>query len=803
MKPLRHVFPLITIVLSILLFVATTGCDLIFPFEAQVDPDSGKQYSCGIDILNCKKTLNPPQITVDTPPQQDDCFAPKDNFQVNEKAYCDKSWRIESIGYPKLKGAWRVITRLKDNNDTVAEYLRFHWKQDIAGLFIAYDSRASKKPNWLHPPAYKRVEDANGKPFYITIAVPNQSKKVDLEIFENRNLPKKNMPISLPGNFSGGPSGWPASFDTADAVTYMVVIKPKTTIDCSNPAVYQSLNPVEHIGCFASEEEASEAAKQICEEEIAKQMLTEHTCGPPKCGETQVCAKQSTVSIHTGFTMRPWTFLRHSEIEFKPASYKSQATITVWRKKYQKNTTGHLHFEYVLDGIDRMTGMNINSMVLKVDPFDTDGGKFSDIVVSLLGPVKATCVDPLLPPPATPCNTYRIAKKTLIAEESATVDSEKVIFISQNAYPVDIKIDHATRTFKITGGISTRTTINNKDANITTDIDLTGHFLNFAPKASAVESTKHVECTYGRDFVAGNKSKIMLTGSGSFEVYNDPIPNSAYTWYDDFGLATEKKLGSGKLLTVVPHTLSWGVHPITLALRDSSGVVSTYTFDLDVQDHLTPDLYVPPDRFVLASHSGPVKVSLGQVWAKDLCSREVEITNDAPANGMFPTGVTTVTWKADDGRGNLTEDIQHVYVFLPLDSYDPVTMIGRLVIMANTLNQAIPKALATVEACTLREPCGADFSNLLEVIDQTTAHLRKVQLPKESERTRNGIIDSFSLARAGLVKSQRLVEEYKRLEKSWDELQNAARKSMGSSVRSMNEATGLLERLKQQVEKKR
>lgn len=791
------------LLMAVLLIVAVTGCHLLFPYETRPGPDSGKQYSCGIDILNCKKTLNSPQIAVDTPAQQENCFAASADVLVNEKAYCDKSWQIESIGYPQLKGAWRVLTRLKDNNDTATEYVRIRWQQDIEGVYVAYDSRAGTKPNWLQPPAYRRVEDASGKPLYITIAVPNKSQKVDLEIFENRNLPKNNTPLSLPGNFSGGPSGWPAGFDTADAVTYMVVIKPKATLDCSNPTVYMTLNPVEHIGCYVSQTEASDAAKRKCQAEIDKQTLTEFTCGDPKCSETQACADKDVVSTQTGLTVQPWTFLRHSEIEFNPAAYKSQATITVWGNKYQKNATGNLHFEYALDALGRMTKMKMNSMVLKVDPFDTDAGTFSDIVVSLLGPVKADCVGPLPPPWATPCDIYRIDNNALVAEESATIGSEKAIFVSQNAYPVDIMIDHATRTFHITGGISTWTTINNKDANIATDIDLTGHFLNFAPKASAVESTKHAECTYGRDNVASNKSHLLLDGTGSFEVYNDPIPNSAYTWYDDFGLATEKILGSGKKLTVPPHTLSWGVHTITLALRDSSGVVSTDTFDLEVRDSLAPDLYVPSDRFVLPSHPGSVKVSLGQARAKDLCSSEVEISNDAPANQLFPSGVTAVTWKADDGRGNLTEDIQHVYVFLPLDSVDAVTGIGRLVVMANALKQGTPKALAAVEACTSREPCGADLGNLLEAIDQTTAHLHRVRLPEESEQARAGVMESLGLAKAALEESQRLVEESNRLEKSRGELRNAARKSMGSSVRSVDKAAGLLESLKRQVEKKR
>ena len=788
---------------AVLIIVSVTGCHLIFPYETRPGPDSGTQYSCSVAILDCKKTLNPPQIVVDKPVPQDVCFTAQANLLVNEKAYCDKSWRIESIGYGQLKGAWRVITSLNDHGDTATEYLRIRWQQDIEGLYVAYDSRAGTKPSWLQPPAYRRVEDASGNPLYITIAVPNKSQKVDLEIFENRNLPKKNVPLSLPGNFSGSPSGWPTGFDTADAVTYMVVIKPKVALDCSNPTVYMTLNPVEHIGCYATQQEASNAAKQRCQAEIAKQTLTEHSCGDPTCGETQACADKNTTSKQTGLTVQPWTFLRHSEIEFKPAAHKSQATVTIWGNTYQKNAAGNLHFEYILDGLGRMTKMTMNSMVLKIDPFDTDAGTFSNIVVSLLGPVKAACADPFPPPWATPCDTYRIDKNALIAEESATVGSQKTIFVSQNAYPVDIKIDHTTRTFEITGSISTQTTINDKDATISTNIDLTGHFLNFAPKANSVESTKHVECAYGRDYIAGNKSPILLDGAGSFEVYNDPIPNSAYTWYEDFGLVTEKVLGSGKKVTLPSHTLSWGVHSITLALRDSSGVVSTDTFDLEVRDSLAPDLHVPSDRFVLPPHPGSVKVSLGQAWATDLCSSEVEILNDALANGLFPSGVTAVTWRADDGRGNVTEDIQHVYVFLPLDSDDAVTVIGRLVAMANAIKQATPKALSAVEACTSREPCGADLGNLLEAIDQTAAHLRRIRVPEDSEQVRAGVLESLRLARAALEESRRLVEESNRLEKRRGELRSAALESMGSSRRSVDEAAELLERLRRQVARKR
>jgi hypothetical protein len=118
---------------AILIVVSVTGCHLIFPYETRPGPDSGTQYSCSVAILDCKKTLNPPQIVVDKPVHRTSVSPPR-RISQNEKAYCDKSWRIESIGYGQLKGAWRVITSLKDNNDTTTEYLRIRWQQDIERL---------------------------------------------------------------------------------------------------------------------------------------------------------------------------------------------------------------------------------------------------------------------------------------------------------------------------------------------------------------------------------------------------------------------------------------------------------------------------------------------------------------------------------------------------------------------------------------------------------------------------------------------------------------------------------------------
>lgn len=119
-------------------------------------------------------------------------------------------------------------------------------------------------------------------------------------------------------------------------------------------------------------------------------------------------------------------------------------------------------------------------------------------------------------------------------------------------------------------------------------------------------------------------------------------------------------------MTIPPQQFAFGVHSITLVVQDKDGLVASNTFDLEVGDTTAPSLSIPPDVTTpfYPPGTGSVYVPIGEASASDGCSVKADtlVSNDAPANLLFPPGVTTVTWTADDGRGNLTSAKQKVTV---------------------------------------------------------------------------------------------------------------------------------------------
>jgi hypothetical protein len=357
-------------------------------------------------------------------------------------------------------------------------------------------------------------------------------------------------------------------------------------------------------------------------------------------------------------------------VEFNPSKFKSEAELKVKGHLYNKNVSGELHFEYLLDKSGNfLQEMKINSMLLKLDPLKTGIGTFTDIVISLLAPVTATCriKQGKYPPWATPCDWYDIPKEEFLTSISAREGGGALIYVARNQLPLVIGIQHKSRHFEIKGGpLSTQVGYNGKSTRLDVEIDLSGHFLNFAPTAvGGKESTRLVECSSGRNRISSNQDPAVLDAGGSFEVYNDPIPSNAYKWYEDYGLVTRKYWGSGNRVTIGAHEISYGVHHMTLLVRDDFGVADTDSFELEIQDTKPPQLTVPPDISYLIQppQKPPVKINLGQAWATDLCADETSITNDAPKDMLFPVGVTTVTWEADDGRGNVVTKPQRVNVY--------------------------------------------------------------------------------------------------------------------------------------------
>jgi hypothetical protein len=803
------------------------GCDLIFPYK----PGGSKKWVCSAKLEKCSLTHKDITNTISTDIAHGSCYRDgagnidfdfwdendpdsQPGLSPNDRVYCDQKWVVKKVGYPDIRGAHWIVTRFKDRrlNDPSAETnhfmtLAFQDPNLIEAVYLAYDSTATQYPDWLNSPDYEKVDGS------ITMARPGKgSSEVELKLWQKKDISKP-----IPSNSYGFPA-----FPNNDPTMYMVIIKPKVEANCPATATAQADKELWYVGCGDTEADARTAAESRC----AAAKTEYQSCAEAVCDPEEECPDQDIVEKTFGLKKNAWSFLRSSEIEFDPQNYPSQAVLTIDNKSYPPvDVSGTLHFEYLLDDFNGLSQMQINSMVLHLAPFITDAGRVSDTVITLLAPVKAECAA-LFPPWAKPCDDYILAQDSVFVSEFARIGGKKLLTVTQNRYPMTVTIDHASRGFKLTtqsagqpggGTFGTNIYANGDKIPVDIDVDVFGHFRNFAPTAVAAESSRSVECAIGVSPKAenapvtpkpfsSNAAPVMLNSAGSFEVYNDPIPNDAYNWYEDYGLVTERFLRQGAQEVIGPHQLSYGVHSITLVIRDGHGVASQDTFELDVQDTLPPSLSLPGDVFVLPRQPGPVKVSIGQATATDICSAaaDIAITNDAPQNGIFPSGVVTpVTWAADDSRGHVSTGVQKVFVFKPprtsaVGGAELQPFMLQLEEALAFFEEAAAKSEARIAACGDEAACEADSQNLLQGINAVADMLGKLSLPEGAQKLQSDVVAQLQQVEKRLRTSNALIDRSNSAGKEVRRLRGEALKSLQGRTKFMQEARRQLQRLKSQ-----
>jgi hypothetical protein len=178
-------------------------------------------------------------------------------------------------------------------------------------------------------------------------------------------------------------------------------------------------------------------------------------------------------------------------------------------------------------------------------------------------------------------------------------------------------------------------------------LDLSG-----SPVAAASASAPIAEC----DGPGGGT--VTLDGSGSSDP--DSTPGTAddiasYEWYEDFGLASERLLGTGAVLVA---TLPLGQHSLALKVIDREGGTDTAVLEVAVVDTRPPALDCPASLpAVECTGAGGAYVGL-TATAHDWCGGAVTLSNDhAPAgggdaSGPYLLGTTSVQFTARDARGN-------------------------------------------------------------------------------------------------------------------------------------------------------
>ena len=192
-----------------------------------------------------------------------------------------------------------------------------------------------------------------------------------------------------------------------------------------------------------------------------------------------------------------------------------------------------------------------------------------------------------------------------------------------------------------------------------------------SPPTAVTVGSMTSECTgpYG--------AAVLLDGRGSTDPESSPGTQddiATYDWYEDFGTATERLLGSGATLEV---TLGLGTHHLTLKVTDRSEESDMAALEVLVGDSTAPALSCPAagSPSLTAECTGVAGAAvMVQVTATDACGGSITISNDrtaggADASGTYPLGATQVGFTARDEAGNLSACVVPVAV---VDTQAPV-----------------------------------------------------------------------------------------------------------------------------------
>ncbi len=146
---------------------------------------------------------------------------------------------------------------------------------------------------------------------------------------------------------------------------------------------------------------------------------------------------------------------------------------------------------------------------------------------------------------------------------------------------------------------------------------------------------------------------ITLDGSASFDPDGGSITD--YDWEGPF---------TGSPVTGVMPSVQFpgptGAKQVALTVKDEEDDITMCAAAVDVQDTLDPTIVAPDDVTAECAAPGGTAVTLGTPTTSDACDASVDVSDDAP--GLFPLGVTVVTWTATDDDDNSAMDTQQVTI---------------------------------------------------------------------------------------------------------------------------------------------
>ena len=677
-------------ILSLLLAACETDVSCSDPTEEWV-----QKYECKTTVVQCGIELNDVDIGSISPYGNKklenwypDLFGWYDRLGTNGSLYKDTNLGAahfvrSGIGN-YLLGSTVIKTDSNDWANANQEFLTIALTAKVESVYIAYDNRMVP-PDWLDEEKGGQYSKVGSASISLTDSWVSSSteKYHELGIWKKKNMEFDENKITIPGN-SYQLKNWKTEIEEGQypyPLMYVVIIKPTSKQTCNRPHAsqvsegYLTYPVVPVLGQLEKE------ALEQCQKSIGGE--SNKICQQSTCEVELLLACKNPILIG----WKPVPYSLSSVIEFR----SSPVTITFdvnGLKSYRTEAAGSLDFEYEPFTTN---AFQLNDLILKVSPFTTDIGNFDEIRISLLNPAKAECQDS---PPTQPCTHYEISPNSYKVVISANIGGNPVGWAAINPKAIDIKIDQQKQTFSYRGTLKASITVNDQATPMDITFKLNGHFLNFAPVAKAkFEGPKVAECE--QNF---NKEQLIFDAGDSFDIFSPIMPQ--YEWYEDFGLATEHLWGTGPTLMIQPGNLSWGVHKFTLLVPDNipNGVTAKDEFEVEVRDTLLPTFTQKPQNITTPIQPPGTKfmyVDIGQAVAFDrICSGTYAIvTNNAPENMIFPAGTTTVTWRADDARGNVATVLQKVevrvisYFTLALSLVTPIAILVLAILMGNRLRQ--------------------------------------------------------------------------------------------------------------------
>lgn len=792
-----HVFAAARLVpmIGILAAVSLAGCDVFIPFQCDYHEIQHQcdTFTCSGTALSCPFSYLPPQAVLTQSDVQlpagtpTECYLPK-TFSEGENAYCKDNWIIEKID--ALKGATWIQTNYADRANTSSHFLTIYPRTELDGVFIFYDDRTTVPPDWLST-QYREVTTYQDR-FYVTIpdpdTAPGTKQSVKLRLWRKNDTPQPNQPLTIPGNmyFQNTPPQFPSA---KVPVMYIVVLQPKKTSECSKTAALVEVKKVSYKSCgYPAEcpvglDDAATKALAAWQARFGSPDEMKFELNGP-CQKEGMCLVECSRPNDPLQYQKVQTALKapvyeaRSEVRFTKPTSKATIMLPTLGQTFTSGAEGALLFDFALDSAGHLNVLDVRDMSVHVD----DTWELDDIWLSLVAPLSTECID-ALKPVGIPCHQYRVESGTLrVSITGHHGPDQPVAMMAFNGAPMIVTIDHSTRSFKLGGTVSGSLKVNGQDTPADVDVDITGEFYNFAPQASVTES-KPISACDRQGFNAKGIELYASTSSDIDDYFGAQAQTGnlvAYEWYEDLYGATRKVWGKGKHVTIPPHTLRLGVHNFALLVRDNKGIADIAYFPVTVDDGSPPNLSPPSDayRLVLPPERPPAKVVLGSAKAFDACTSDVRVANSAPPDAWFPAGNHVVTWRADDGHGNVATAQQNVHVW-----WLKAPRLADLVKVAAELEGASANQARVAAECSAQGRCDVDVKPLQTVVSQLADFLAAGPLGAERSFTQE---------------SGRLREGAMRLEAADEKFQEAnapgAKRevSLAEAVRLLDEQTALL-----------